>query len=447
MKGYILLLASWIAWISAAGQTSINEGAILRIRARAEGAPSSYGDPHGIHAIFDEFINEYRYPVQGTGFVIVRKGQYYLLTNLHVVEHNTKDLWAFDSNNKAYKIQLVGADTFYDLAVFSFVKTYPKFPRLTLSMTDPTVGLSALSIGYPDSTKKLLRKESKVEGVEVHTESRDIRSQIGYIAHSKMLAHGYSGSPLLNQQTGEVIGMNTRRGGESTYSISAKLLSRLVEDICTYRKVKRAWLGIACVDEYQTCDQLPIVAHIFPDSPFAEKLFSYKGWAIESINGQATYSLKHLLAISETLRPDTAISIGLKKVEGDNLWQKTFLITPRELKAEHYKAIALYFFKKYKGLTLTGTSQGILMKQVGNTTVDSSLPGITYIIGAGTDPSADNPQLFRASNLRELGIITRLCLLWKGTLHISTYHKTQSGDEKRLQKALYTPNQHCILFN
>lgn len=64
----------------------------------------------------------------GSGFVIERQGKKYVITNAHVIERakaSAGALFAWSTSRTKYPVQVVGGDSFYDLAVLEFTEGPP----------------------------------------------------------------------------------------------------------------------------------------------------------------------------------------------------------------------------------------------------------------------------------------------------------------------------------
>jgi|GEM_PF-1769140 len=455
MKHYYLLgvfLLSWLLGFSQnvyRGEEDINDGVesvVFRIEGKTkEGIGEVFGNPSGLDEVYLQWVKEVGYVKQGTGFVVLYGDKYYFITNAHVIEHNLEEVIAYDTQGNKFAVTYLGADTFYDIAIYE-VETERKISALKLGTKDLLKEhIKVSSFGYSEGKRNLEERKGTIEKPNEKIKTHGIRLQGSYIKHTPSLPRGYSGGPLVDANTGLVLGMNTRVEGGYTYAIRCDLLKRLLEEIIKDGHIGRVWLGIEFIEAKEGCGSgLPRINHIFPNSPAFEKLANspvfeksagYKDWEIEMINNKPTYSLKHLLTILEKIKPNTRVTLKLKK---DNQQYETTLRSGK-IKTKQYKAIAQYYFKTYQGIGLEEKDHVFIHRDADNLHCGNS----SLLLAAGVELSPSYRQLFYIRDLRTLGIVIRLTSWCDNELQISLTNDT-SEQKRKCQKLI--SHERPLLF-
>jgi S1-C subfamily serine protease len=185
----------------------------------------------------------------GTGFIIDDQG--HVITNNHVVE-GSQEIKVIFADGTEQKAQLLGADSFADLAVVKFdgpiPATVPFGDSDTLRPGDRVI---AIGSALGDFTNTV------TEGI-ISALNRSLQTSNGYnmenmLQHDAPINPGNSGGPLLSL-TGEVVGVNTAVVRQAEPGVTAEGLgfaipSNTVKDITaqmiTTGKVVRPYLGIS----------------------------------------------------------------------------------------------------------------------------------------------------------------------------------------------------------
>ncbi len=187
----------------------------------------------------------------GSGFVWDRDG--HIITNFHVV-YQADRIQVLLSDQKVYPAKIVGASPDHDLAVLKIESKESRLTPVRLGDSDILkVGQRALSIGNPFGFDYSL-----TTGV-VSALGRTIRSMTGRQIHDVIqtdaaINPGNSGGPLLNSQ-GEVIGISTMIVSPSGayagvgFAIPVNVLKRVVPQLITYGRVRRASMGVVLVSD------------------------------------------------------------------------------------------------------------------------------------------------------------------------------------------------------
>lgn len=243
----------------------------------------------------------------GSGVIISEDG--YILTNNHVIE-NTSELAIVLADGTQLSAQLVGTDTFSDLAVLKVDGAVPAVAQLGNSDALKP-GETVIAIGSPLGDFK----NTVTVGV-ISATGRSLDSGRGYLLENMIqtdaaINQGNSGGPLVNL-AGQVIGLNTLvlRGSSGSgavveglgFAVPSNTIQAAASSIIEKGYVARPYLGI----RWQWVDPslayrygLPVewgvfIAEILPDSP-AEKAGLQEGDIITHI-GDVTLDSDHPFA-------------------------------------------------------------------------------------------------------------------------------------------------------
>ncbi|MGC8576923.1 MAG: S1C family serine protease [Thermoproteota archaeon] len=190
--------------------------------------------------------------VLGSGFVINYSGNFYVVTNFHVVDsayNISVTFWDGD----AYPAKVIGSDPYSDLAVLEVNASKNKFYPLSIASSSTLkVGDLAIAIGNPFGLSGSMTFGIVSQLGRTLSES----STGGYliadvIQISTPINPGNSGGPLLNA-FGQVVGITTAivSGSQGVgFAVPSDTLLRELPDlISTGHYNKHPWVGIAGVD-------------------------------------------------------------------------------------------------------------------------------------------------------------------------------------------------------
>ncbi len=212
-----------------------------------------FKSPMGNDPFFDHFFGgngggrpqEFKQKQTGLGSGIILNEEGYILTNEHVVRDMEK-LTVKLKNKKTYEAKLIGADKVMDIALLKIKPGSDLVPVQIGDSSKVKVGHWAIAIGAP-----LGFEQSFTVGV-VSAIARGVNdaSGVGYLQTDAAINQGNSGGPLLNIH-GEVIGINrmiiSQSGGFVGIGLAIPIndAKRIVEELKTNGRIKRAWLGVS----------------------------------------------------------------------------------------------------------------------------------------------------------------------------------------------------------
>jgi len=189
----------------------------------------------------------------GSGFVVERNGKKYIVTNAHVVEETPGDkpLAAYSINQTRYAVRVLGADTFYDLAILQFAgqEPGPDITSLKLRTTPLRIGEQIYAIGNPLGELPYTVTQGIVSGLN-RTMPNNM-GKFGYVQSSAAISPGNSGGPLVDSN-GEVIGINTWARmvtkevaySQLNFAQNAAIAVRLIDELLAGGHLRRAYLGV-----------------------------------------------------------------------------------------------------------------------------------------------------------------------------------------------------------
>src|SRR6266567_4672987 len=267
----------------------------------------------------------------GSGFFVSSDG--YAVTNNHVVE-NGRNFEITTDDGKTYAAKVIGTDSKTDVALIK-VDGHNDFPYVRFSSSEPRVGDWVLAVGNPFGLG------GTVTAGIVSARGRDIGagSFDDFIQIDAPVNKGNSGGPTFDVQ-GEVIGVNAAIFSPSggfigiAFAIPAETVKLVVEQLKEKGSVARGWLGV----QIQTVTpeiaeslglkkaEGALVAEPQPGTP-AIKAGIKSGDIITSLDDQPVKDSRDLARKIAGLPPGTSIKLGT--VRGGQ--PKTLTVTLGEL--------------------------------------------------------------------------------------------------------------------
>ncbi|MBI4256466.1 trypsin-like peptidase domain-containing protein [Candidatus Uhrbacteria bacterium] len=185
----------------------------------------------------------------GTGFFVTQDG--YLLTNRHVVDEEGTSFFVVTNDGEELPATLVDVDPLQDIAILRVEGD--AFATVTLGDSgDIRIGQTVIAIGNTLSEFRNTVTKGVVSGINRRVTAGDsYNAEVidQAIQTDAAINPGNSGGPLINL-LGEVIGINTAvsfQGESVAFAIPINEAKRAVEDVQTYGRIIRPWLGVRYV--------------------------------------------------------------------------------------------------------------------------------------------------------------------------------------------------------
>lgn len=248
----------------------------------------------------------------GTGFIYGYNGKRYVITCEHVIFKAGK-IYGYDADFKKYELELVGGDTFYDLAVLKFKNPSEgkQFESVQFETQLPDAKERVQSMGFWDLNNTRLSFSGEVLDSQITIPKTELPiAKLGFVEHTAKLPKGFSGGILIDNDN-QVLGMNVLRRNDTDYfyALQSRIVKSLVEDIIDNGKVQRAFTGIQFAQDAGSGGV--IINEIISNSPAAEYRKELENRIVKKINNKAVYEIYDVLQIMENIRPDTPVTIEL----------------------------------------------------------------------------------------------------------------------------------------
>ncbi len=252
----------------------------------------------------------------GSGVIFDKKG--YIVTNNHVVA-GSKEVNVSLSNGKTVSGTVVGTDPATDLAVVK-IEGDDSLPVAQFGNSDALqVGETAIAIGNPLG---LEFQGSVTVGVisALNRTLDDIDQRLKLIQTDAAINPGNSGGALVTAD-GKVVGINSakiaKEGVEGMgFAIPINQAKKIIEQLITNGKVKRAYLGVYAADKDIAArygytwehDKGVLVLKIVPMSPMSLTDIQ-KGDYILSLDGKEINTVKEMQAFMDDHKPGDKITV------------------------------------------------------------------------------------------------------------------------------------------
>lgn len=422
------------------------------VRIIIEKHPDQIGKPSGLlndksNLYYKNLIQKSNSHPFGSGFFYApRKSQPYIITNEHVIVMAKYGNIKAKINGRSYPLRLVGADTFYDIAVLEFKNPddIPKdIHKLNFDNSKAHDLQKVCVVAAPNGGNFITKGE--ISGI--HIDRTGISGHRKYLEHDAQTIKGCSGSPLINSK-GQVVGINTRKNIHSrqsiSYALDGLLAKRLIDEIISSSKlatdkigrVSRPFLGMVFVQKYdydgmQWQDQSGIwLEGILPSSPAARaknaSTIVGNRYYVKAVNGIGVRSLHVLLETLEESTHGDAIQFVLSKADDSQITQ--LIVETDELSKGNMEKISKYFLDRYK---INAQIRDRLVELKGN----FNQPDIKVLVPRSISIlkgllSSDSYKTFAGSpyesiikyqiqNMFDLGVLIRLCSM-EGSLSLYT---------------------------
>ena len=257
------------------------------------------GSPFGgLNPFFEEFFRDFFGDLPGieqhtrslgSGVIIRPDGT--ILTNEHVIANATR-ITVTRVTGEEYEARVVGADSQTDLAVLKVDASEP-LPYLEMGRSDDLmIGETVIAIGNPFGLSHTVTT-GVVSALNRTIRGANDRVYTDFIQTDASINPGNSGGPLLNI-LGELVGINTaiyQKAEGIGFAIPIDKAKRIVENLITYGKVHRAWLGVHVQDltpdlaRYFGVSSGVVVTRVFAGSP-ADEAGLRRGDVLVALDGR-----------------------------------------------------------------------------------------------------------------------------------------------------------------
>lgn len=378
----------------------------------------------------------------GSGFIIEKNGEPLVVTNAHVVENASDEkgsLYVYSISRKKYEVELIGGDSFYDLAVLRFVDPPGKeMATLKITSREPKVGEDVYAIGnplgeYPYSVSDgIISAKNRVRG--------GLTGKFGFLQTTATLIWGNSGGPLLNNE-GDVIGVNsqiafadTPDGGQIlqsqiNFALEAELTNRIIEEVLkTNGHLIRAYLGIELSESsaiqrigydsytYVEMDEYPKLTNVFRDSKAYSALGAKLNEYLVKINYQDIRNLEEALGELETIKPGETVELTFS----DGIQSSTVAVKTSRLSEEQLSGQARAILSQNKDIQVDENHPQVVFTMANNdmhyyenrkykqNRMSGHAAEKYYVLAAGIH-SESSSNMWIADNYADLGAAFRLC--------------------------------------
>ncbi|MDO4574819.1 MAG: trypsin-like peptidase domain-containing protein [Planctomycetia bacterium] len=263
------------------------------------------------------------YEEAGSGVIVFRNNQYYVLTNRHVIrDAHPADIKIRLFDNRTISPRMAWSDAETDIAVL-LVEAPNLIPVEIGDSNRVEIGDFVLAIGSPFGLSQSVtfgiisakgRRALDIGDANVHLQD--------FLQTDAAINPGNSGGPLLNLD-GEVIAINTaiasNSGGSEGigFSIPVRMVMLVADQLIAYGKVRRAYMGIT-LDGHFSMEKAQSLGLIRPTgacvtfvqeaSPAARANFSQND-VILTFNGVTVEDDKHLYNLVNLAEIDKEIPV------------------------------------------------------------------------------------------------------------------------------------------
>lgn len=222
-----------------------------KVEIKDEGISAAVLKAYDSVVVVETYMNNKLYAT-GTGFVFREDDNYgYILTNNHVIEDGTSHKVKF-TDNEEVDVEVVGADSYSDIALLKVKKEYILSVAKIGSSSDMLVGDTTFSIGSPVDastyswtvTRGILSGKNRI--VEVTGTSGSYIMNV--LQTDAAINNGNSGGPLCNSN-GEVIGITNMKLSSSNvegigFAIPIEIALEYADNFMNGTSIIRPYLGI-----------------------------------------------------------------------------------------------------------------------------------------------------------------------------------------------------------
>ena len=266
-----ILLALVLVCVGAAGMYGIiklNPGTTVVNKLEKEVTVNENGIADAVEKLYDAVVVVQNYQKNtlassGTGFVYKTDGdKAYILTNAHVVSGASSVKLIF-TNNKTFDAEIVGSDTYSDIAILSVNKDNIIQVAEIGSYQDARLGDTLFTIGAPldteyswTVTRGILSGKERLVEISQNSNTSVDKWVMKVMQTDAAINSGNSGGPIANSN-GEVIGITNMKlvssGVEGMgFAIPIEDAIKYAEKLIESGKIERPVLGVGTLDTTDT---------------------------------------------------------------------------------------------------------------------------------------------------------------------------------------------------
>ncbi len=370
----------------------------------------------------------------GSGFVIERNGEKFVVTNVHVIQRSAGVIRAHSINQKTYVMQVAGADTMFDVALLRF--TSPPGPELgtvTLRKDEAQLAEPVYTVGNPLGLYPYSVSSGIIGGRNRTVQG--LSGAFGYLQTNAVIAAGNSGGPLIDVH-GQVVGINTEIGldpesgmalGNLNFALASPHIERVIHDLLANKgRLRRPYLGVEIGQEgtYMMVPVPVVVMGVLAGSPAAAAGLP-TGAVVRSCNGRAIRQLEEVQQALEIADPTAPIVFELGLPGGDSTIVR---IQPVDAAPARLEALARWVLERKAGMApLAGPTLRLGEVKTAMTTrkpaslalpraravrqaaapAPQKAPAGIGVVGAGVNIDKKGP-VWRVDSLADLGVVMRI---------------------------------------
>lgn len=213
--------------------------------------------------VVESYVRDQLYAT-GTGFVYKKDDNTgYILTNSHVIE-SADEVRVVFTNNEREKVEIVGSDSYSDIAVLAVDADKVISVAELGSSEDTQVGDTAFAVGAPlDSetyawtvTRGIVSGKNRTVSVETTNGFQSSSYIMEVLQTDAAINNGNSGGPLCNSN-GEVIGITNMKLASSTiegmgFAIPIETAISYADKFVNGENISRPYLGITIMNNTPT---------------------------------------------------------------------------------------------------------------------------------------------------------------------------------------------------
>jgi S1-C subfamily serine protease len=296
--------------------------------------------------LYEVFKNIGAYDL-GSGFVYQYKGQKYVITCEHVI-FNSDSIVGYDQAYNPFALDLLGSDTFYDVAVLKFKnkEDEKKWKGLRFDFT-PETNTDVFAFGFWPWDGGLNFGQGNLINKSTSITARELPIvKIGFLTSDAPSFGGYSGGALFNTE-GQVIGMNSmvHTQNKKSFALNSSIIKDIIHDLIDspFNEKLRSFLGIRFSQKVN--EGVVIIEKVLDNSPAAKFKDELEGKILKSITSNKVTEIYDPLKVMEMIKPGELVNLEV----GDSFDCNNISIISDTLNDRYHAAIATHAIRENKG--------------------------------------------------------------------------------------------------